>query len=200
MAPNLSQTTQQFKRKNNKKPRGKVIAAHKNSLRKKKVACSKLPPKSGAKLYCELTNGKLPVVTRRGALFRLERQGVGLVPLPEVGAQICEQCSTPTSVARSAFECSNHSQPRQEATKALDRACLELNVGHNHKWWSLSDEQKLRASFCPRRGVVPPQKEEAFFHEQPQPVRVSLRRQAKQLAQPRTPKTGRAYEGPAQSP
>ena len=103
------------------------------------------------------------MVARRGAQFRLERQGVGLVPLPEVGAQTCEQCGVPKSVAHSAFECPNHSQARRSVKETLDRACLELGVKQNHKWWTLSDAQKLRASFSPRKGVVPPQKGGAFY-------------------------------------
>ena len=161
--PHLSQSAQRFKRKNNKKPKSRVIAAHKSSLKNKRMVCSRLPPKSGARLYCELTPGKFPVVARKGAQFRLERQGVGLVPLPEVGARTCMQCSTPHSVAHSAFECPAHSQPRQEALEALDGACSELGLGDDHRWWSLSDDQKLRASFCPKKGVVPPKKEKAFF-------------------------------------
>ena len=46
MVPHLTQSAQRFKRKGNKKPKGRVIAAHKSSLKIMRVACSKLPPKS----------------------------------------------------------------------------------------------------------------------------------------------------------
>ena len=165
VVPHLMQSAQRFKRKGNKKPKGRVIAAHKSSLKIKRVACSKLPPKSGARLYCELTPGKYPVVAHKGAQFRLERQGVGLVPLPKVGARTCTMCGTPSAVAHSAFECPAHSQPRKGVIETLDRACSSLGLGDDHQWWSLSDDQKLRASFCPKKGVVPPQKEKTFFSQ-----------------------------------
>jgi hypothetical protein len=165
VVPHLMQSAQRFKRKGNKKPKGRVIAAHKSSLKIKRVACSKLPPKSGARLYCELTPGKYPVVAHKGAQFRLERQGVGLVPLPKVGARTCTMCGTPSAVAHSAFECPAHSQPRKGVLETLDRACSSLGLGDDHQWWSLSDDQKLRASFCPKKGVVPPQKEKTFFSQ-----------------------------------
>ena len=56
--PHLTQNAQRFKRKANKKPKGRVIAAHKSSMKMERVACSKLPPKSEARLYCEPTTGK----------------------------------------------------------------------------------------------------------------------------------------------
>ena len=165
VCPRLSQSAQRFKRKSNKKPRGRVIAAHKSSLEIKRVVCSKFPPKSGARLYCELTSGKYPVVARKGAQFRLGRQGVGLVPLPEVGAQSCMMCYTTNSVAHTAFECPAQSQPRKEALEALDRVCPGLGLSDDHQWWPLPKDQKLRAPVCPKGGVVPLQKEEAFFSQ-----------------------------------
>ena len=113
MVPRLMQSAQRFKRKGIKKPKDRVIAAHKSSLK------IKLPPKSGARLYCELAPDKYPVVAHKGAQFRLERQGVGLVPLPEVGARTCTMCGTPSSVAHSAFECPAHSQPEKESLRHL---------------------------------------------------------------------------------
>ena len=137
VVPHLSQSAQRFKREGNKKPKGRVIAAHKSPLKIKRVACNKLPPKSRARLHCELTPGKYPVVAHKGAQFRLKRQGVGLVPLPEVGARTCMLCSTPSSVAHSAFECPAHSQPRKEAREALDRACSGLGLGDDHFYYPL---------------------------------------------------------------
>ena len=64
-----------------------------------------------------------PEVANKGAQFRLERQGVGLVPLPEVGGDTCTECGTLASVAHSAFECPAHTQPREVLVETLDGVC-----------------------------------------------------------------------------
>ena len=90
----LSQSAVRFKRRKNKLARSKVASAQKLSFQRQRARCSELPQKSGARLYCELTPGKFPDVANKGAQFRLERQGVGLVPLPEVGGDTCTECGT----------------------------------------------------------------------------------------------------------
>ena len=110
-----------------------------------------------------MTPGKFPEVANRGTQFRLERQGVGLVPLPKVGGGTCQECGTPESVAHSAFECPAHTQPREVLVETLDGVCSDLGLGSDHHWWSRSANQKLRASFCPTRGSVPVPLERAFF-------------------------------------
>ena len=129
MLPHFALSAQRFKRKASKKPRGRTIAVHKHSLKIRRAACSDLTPTSGARLYCELTPGKYLVVAHKGAQFCLERQGVGLVPLPKVGTQTCTPsllCCAPSSVAHSAFECPAHSQPRKGVLETLDRAHLDF--------------------------------------------------------------------------
>ena len=152
----LSQSAMRFKRRKNKRARSKVAFAQKLSVQQQRTRCSELPQKSGARLYCELIPGKFPEVANKGAQFRLERQGVGLVPLPEVGGDTCTKCGTLKPVAHSAFECTAH-------TQTLDGVCPGLGLGSDHHWWSRSANQKLRASFCPARGVVPVPLERAFF-------------------------------------
>ena len=159
----LSQSAVRFKRRKNKRARSKVASAQKLSIQRQRARCSELPQKSGARLYCELTPGRFPEVANKGAQFRLERQGVGLVPLPEVGSDTCTECGTLTSVAHSAFECPAHTQPREMLLKALDGVCSGLGLGSGHHWWTRSADQKLRASFCPTRGTVPVPLERAFF-------------------------------------
>ena len=122
-----------------------------------------LPQESGTRLYCELTPGKFPEVANKGAQFRLERQGVGLVPLPVVGDKTCTECGTPASVAHSAFECPTHTEPREVLLETLDGVCSGLGLGSDHHWWDLSASQKLRASFCPTKGTVPAPLERTFF-------------------------------------
>ena len=90
----LSQSAVRFKRRKNKRARSKVASAQKLSVQRQRARCSELPQKSGARLYCELTPGRFPEVANKGAQFRLERQGVGLVPLPKVGSDTCTECGT----------------------------------------------------------------------------------------------------------
>ena len=159
----LSQSAVRFKRRKNKRPRSKVASAQKLSVQRQRAKCSELPQKSGARLYCELTPGKFPEVASKGVQFRLERQGVGLVPLPGVGGDTCTECGTLQSVAHSAFECPTHSQPREVLIETLDGVCSGLGLGSDHHWWSRTADQKLRASFCPTKGTVPAPLERAFF-------------------------------------
>ena len=159
----LSQSAVRFKRRKNKRARSKVASAQKLSVQRQRARCSELPQKSGARLYCELTPGKFPEVANKGAQFRLERQGVGLVPLPKMGGDTCTECGTPKSVAHSAFECPAYTQPREILVETLDGVCSGLGLGSDHHWWSRSANQKLRASFCPTRGIVPVPLERTSF-------------------------------------
>ena len=143
----LSQSAVRFKRRKNKRPRSKVASAQKLSVQRQRAKCSELP--------CGLTTGKFPEVANKGAQFRLERQGVGLVPLPEVGGNTCTECGTLKPVAHSAFECTAH-------TQTLDGVCPGLGLGSDHHWWGRTADQKLRASFCPTEGTVPAPLERAF--------------------------------------
>ena len=159
----LSQSAVRFRRRKNKRARSKIVSAQKLSVRRRKARCSELAQKSVARLYCELTPGKFPEVASTGAQFRLERQGVGLVPLPEIGSDTCAECGTLNSVAHSAFECPAHTQPRKVLLEALDGVCSSPGLGSDHHWWTRSADQKLRASFCPTKGTVPVPLERAFF-------------------------------------
>ena len=159
----LSQSAVRFKRRKNKRPRSKVASAQKLSVHGQRAKGRNLPQESGTRLYCELTPGKFPEVANKGAQFRLERQGVGLVPLPVVGDKICIECGTPASVAHSAFECPTHTEPREVLLETLDGVCSGLGLGSDHHWWDLSASQKLRASFCPTKGTVPAPLERTFF-------------------------------------
>ena len=118
----LSQSEIRFKRRKNKRARSKVASAQKLSVQKQRAKCGELPLKSGTRLYCELTPGKFPEVTNRGAQFHLERQGVGLVPLPKVGSGTCQECGTPESVAHSAFECPVHNPARNSWRHSMGSA------------------------------------------------------------------------------
>ena len=123
----------------------------------------KLAPTSGTRLYCELSTGKFPCVAHRGAQFQLERQAVGLVPLPKAGTTACNACGLLPSVAHTAFECSALSGPRTKNLNTLDKARSDLGIDGSHKWWKLDDTTKLKASFCPSRGTVPTPMERRFF-------------------------------------
>ena len=104
----LLQSAVRFTRRKNKRPRSKVASAQKLSMLRQRAKCSELPRESGARLYCELIPGKFPEVANKGAQFRLEHQGVGLVPLLEMGGNTCTECGTLESVAHFAFECPAH--------------------------------------------------------------------------------------------
>ena len=117
-----------FKRRKNKRARSKVASTPKLSVQRQREKCSGLPQESESRLYCELAPGKFPEVASRGAQFRLERQGVGLVPLPGVGGNTCTECGTLKSVAHSAFECPAHTQPREVLVETLDGVCSGLGL------------------------------------------------------------------------
>ena len=113
----LSQSAVRFKRRKTKRPRSKVASAQKLSVQRQRAKCSELPQKNRAQLNCELTPGRFPDVANKGAQFRMERQGVGLLPLPEVGGDTCTECGTLTSVAHSAFECPAPHSPERGSSR-----------------------------------------------------------------------------------
>ena len=86
-----------------------------------------------------------------------------MAPLPRLGEKECPRCGGPQSVAYTAFECPSLRAQRGDAVKSLDEACSGAGVQKNHRWWGLSATQKLRATFCPTKGTVPPPSEGAFF-------------------------------------
>ena len=117
---------------------------------------------SHLRFYCELTKGKFPpMVVRRWAQHQLERQAVGLVPLPKAGSAC--GCGSPSSVAHVAFECNTLSGPRSKALEGLDKACSDLGVGGHHRRWDLDDTTKPRASCYPSKGTIPSPLEKDFF-------------------------------------
>ena len=130
----LSQSAVRFKRRKSKRARSKVASAQKLSVQRQRARCSELHQKSGARLYCELNPGKFPEVANTGAQSPLGRQGVGIVPLPKVGGDICTECDTLSSVVHSAFECPAHTQPREVLVETLDGFCSGLGLGSDHHW------------------------------------------------------------------
>ena len=161
--PHLSLIPRQFKRRKNWRVKRKIRSDHKLAMAKRRHEALKLPVTKGTRLYCELTPGKFPKVAHRGPQHHLERQGVGLVPLPDPSTRECGSCGAPSSVAHTAFDCVGLAAPRATALQVLDTACSELGLRGDHKWWHLSDTHKLRASFCPTRGTVPTPMERPFF-------------------------------------
>lgn len=163
MVPRLALSAHEFRRRQRRKARTRAMNAHKGTIVTRRHKSRTAPPESGTKLYCELTPGKFPQVTSRGPQHHLERQGVGLVPLPRPGERECTRCGGRQSIAHTAFECPDLRAQREVAITRLDEACSEMGVRSDHPWWHLTDTQKLKATFCPTRGTVPPPVEGAFF-------------------------------------
>ena len=164
--PHLDLVPHSCGRKKKKRVRTKVLRDHMAMLASQRRKNLNQSPNStsGTKLYCELIPGIFPAVTGKGPQCHLERQGVGLVPLPaDPNKKVCELCGAPTGVAHVAFLCTGLSILRGKLLGTLNNACSELGVQHDHRWWSMSDIKKLRASFCPTRGTVPPPLERDFF-------------------------------------